>query len=383
MEALTGALLLCWAFVSNLSLYVFMPVVHFGDFGRFYYSAQSWRQGHSMYAATPATVSSLGVHYWNLSPPHLTLLFYPFTWMPIGAAYIVWSAVTVLALVLAARMILDELHLQQTWSRKFLLFAFVSAATPTIAYAATGHITGLVTLLVTGIWRALRREQFLLAGGAIGLAIGARLFFAPLLIYLILGRQWRSAAVAAATAAGCFVVGIAIFGLAEHHAWLAALGSSQGPWAVMNSSFTAPLARVPYIMGGRRPDASVAWAVRLGGGISVIALAAGLGLSRRRFGKDASVLLVLLTCLLASPFGWLYYWWMMAGPLAGAWTHRSMRVAFWLSLPAWLVPWSFFFPFSSIGQAVTIGSLYFWGLLALWVGAARVMALPPAIRTAP
>jgi hypothetical protein len=227
----------------------------------------------------------------------------------------------------------------------------------------------------------LRREQFLHAAIGIGLAIGIRLFFAPLLVYLILGKQWRAAAAAATGATGCFALGVAVFGLAEHRAWVAALRNSEGAWGAMNSSFTAPLARAAYVLGGSSLNAPLTWAVRLGAGISIIALAVGLLLSRRRFGTDASVLLVLLTCLLASPLGWLYYWWMIAGPLFGAWRHRPSRIAFWVSLPAWLVPWSFFFPFSSIGQAVTIGSLYFWGLLALWVGAACAMTLPRAPST--
>jgi hypothetical protein len=86
---------------------------------------------------------------------------------------------------------------------------------------------------------------------------------------------------------------------------------------------------------------------------------------------DRSWLLVMAGALLWSPLGWVYYGWFLMPPLAvmalsGRLT-TGMRL--WLGLWLW-PPFSLFLARSRAPIAATLGSVYFWGLLALWISTA-------------
>jgi hypothetical protein len=223
----------------------------------------------------------------------------------------------------------------------------------------------------------MRRGRATHAAVGIGIAISIRIFFAPLLAYLLLTRQWRAVAVSLVSLLLCAIASLGVFGWAEHSAWIAVMRDVQWPWPSMNGSITGALSRFALDASGY-PTAAMPHMVRVGLAISaafgIFGLTRSVSVGPRSF--DQRWLLLLLTCLLAFPVGWIYYWWIFAGPLVASWQVRSVRRAFWCLLPALLVPW-FLLKAPASGLTALTSSLYCWGLLALWIGASRNSVATP------
>jgi hypothetical protein len=138
-------------------------------------------------------------------------------------------------------------------------------------------------------------------------------------------------------------------------------------WVTRASSPSPRL--TPLVEGGEA--AYVMWAVT-----AVI----GLGLTtwsvyRRRMDADRSLALLAVASLLFSPLGWVYYAWFLVPPLLAlictgrlaaqrAFLVPSVVASLW---PLWL---------SGTGRlnalaTLTVGSVYFWGLLSLWLALMR------------
>ena len=88
---------------------------------------------------------------------------------------------------------------------------------------------------------------------------------------------------------------------------------------------------------------------------------------------DRSFAGVLLTSLLISPLGWVYYLWLVAGPAAALWQTVGQRRSFGrnvciaLAVPGLVCPLLLTAAWREYAWgAVTLGSIYTWTTLALW-----------------
>jgi hypothetical protein len=107
-------------------------------------------------------------------------------------------------------------------------------------------------------------------------------------------------------------------------------------------------------------------------------LVAGLYTASRASRVDDALSVLLLSCLLASPLGWMYYHWVLAGPSIA--TFRRPSVAVKASCAALVVPVVSLYPWPSRFFAVSAGSLYSWAVLTLWIIAMRRARRPePAL----
>ena len=97
----------------------------------------------------------------------------------------------------------------------------------------------------------------------------------------------------------------------------------------------------------------------------------------------------LLTELLISPLGWLYYLWLAAGPMLSLWRTSSTRPSRFrdamvvASVPGLLLPLYVATAMrDSVWGSWTLGSIYGWTTLALWTavildGRARTASQTP------
>ena len=369
--AFTGAAV--YAGLTHAGLIAVAQDLHYNDFGKFYYGLQNWTAGASLYGRNPATfipfTESTGRQFWNMNPPHFHFFIWPLLFFEIGWAFYIWTVANIAAFVLALIAIVRAAKVTLSPGAWMLVALALFWGAPTIAWSVTGQMTGLIVALVTLIWLDVRSGRWLRAGIAIGLAVSIKLFFGPLAIFLLLKRQWRAVYAGAATGLLLLVAGVAVFGVQSYLEWISALRDVTWVWAVMNGSIFAPVARLwltDESAFGFTPD--LEGAMRIGWLLALPILVIGLVTAWRSSNPDKSVLVVILTSLLASPLGWVYYYWIALGPFAVLRQQAGVRRTALLAA-VWLVfPYYWLWPNDSMVFALTLGSAYTWSLLTAWTG---------------
>ena len=307
----------------------------------------------------------------NLNPPHFELLLLPLAPLPLASAYAVWALLNVAGFAVAAGIVVRRLQLRLSGGPLLLAIGATLAATPVTGWAASAQVTGLVAALFAWIWLALEDRRWSRAAVGIGIAWSLKLLFAPAVIWLLWRRQYRAAAIAVVTGLSCFAVGLAVFGWPEHLAWLHALSSVTWGWYSVNSALAAIPARIVYMRSGAlvNPPGLPAATIL---GLAIAAPVALVGTWRAATDPDASRgwLLLLLTCLLCFPASWIEYWVVLGPPAIACWQARTVRRPTLCAAPAWWVQASWIYPYTSMLEAVTLGSVYTWCLLVWWIGVA-------------
>jgi hypothetical protein len=390
---LAAAAIVIWLVYYAATGRMMVNRMQMNDFGRFYYSAQLFLQGQDMYGASPATQAFVapGVFhpFWNMNPPHFHLPLLPLAMATPGVALTIWALAGVAALGWSLVLIVRELRIRVTatgalWS----LVAILSfAATGTVI--VTGQVSLLLLLPVTLAWLAARRDAWTRAGLWLGLAMSVKPFLFFFLPYLALRRRWQAVGAALSVVAGAFVAGIAVFGIDAHRAWLRALESTDWTWAAMNGSILGVLSRTfgdsPYFTPlSSAPEIIRPIWIGLAGAAALLTLLA-VWRDETRDAVDRGFFLVLVGAQLISPLGWIYYFWLPAGPAAalllswlgqrrdarrdrreGPGTRWRNRLA-WASLPflAWPLTLVTLRQPSALAT-LTLGSVYFWGTILIW-----------------
>src|SRR5262249_8444409 len=123
-------------------------------------------------------------------------------------------------------------------------FLFFGTAVTTVMIWL-GQIGWVLTLPVTLLWLAARREQWGRCGLWFGLLVGLKPFFLLFAPYFLLRGQPWVMLTGLATALGIVVACIPIFGLENYRAWVACLGPADSwGWQEMNASLWAVMLRV-------------------------------------------------------------------------------------------------------------------------------------------
>lgn len=343
--------------------------LHGNDFGKFYYSAQQWRAGESLYAPNIATRMKAGaewVEFLNVNPPHFHLAVLPFTLLRLEPAAYAWQALNATAALTAAWLALQTLGIRPRLRHLLPSLAGVLACGATGAAIVTGQHTGLLLLIVVGAWTAARGQNQWLSGGWLGLLISLKPLFGLFIPALVVRREYRAAVTAAVALCCCYVLGLATFGWAAHLDWLRALGDVRWEWAAMNGSWAGLVART---LGTSPYYQPVTVAPQLVVPMSMLLIAATLvgtiGVARRSV--DHAFCVVVLGGLLISPLGWVYYLWLALPGCLGLWRMRvpagGLVALAVLALP--LVAVVSLQP-SSLAT-LTLGSAYTWATVGLWL----------------
>jgi alpha-1,2-mannosyltransferase len=356
--------------------------LHMNDFGKFYYSARAFLDGRDMYGPSQATAMPVGpvetIEFVNMNPPHFHLLVLPIARFEPLSAILIWSVLSTLALGFSVRAIAREIGIRWTPARVLWTIVGVLACSSTTTTILTGQVTFILLLPLTMAWIAARHGRMVKSATLLGVLASLKPFLAVFGLYLIVKRQWKAALTLGAVMVACFIVGLLLFGWQAHRSWLEALNSVQWTWAVMNGSLFGPLARAFSDNPFFEPFAHAPGLVVLIGtvlGISVVAIAiAAVARDSGPNAVDRSFALLILTALLASPLGWIYYLWLAVGPLVALWMSGSLSR--WpipaaiasLAIPGLLFP----IELTLVAQrhswgGFTIGSVYTWTVLCLWV----------------
>jgi len=376
------ALLLVIPLAYDAHLVQVMLRIQMNDFGKFYYTARYFLEGRDPYAASPATLilaSALeGRQLGNMNPPHFHLLILPLSlWGP-QVALVGWTIASVVSLALAVRVLVENLGCSRLtpWRLGFILLFFV-AWVGTGSLIVTGQLSWLLLWPLTASWAAMRQGRWLKAGILVGLLVSVKPFLALLLVYFVIRRRLDALVAGLLALALAYLVGLAVFGYAAHMSWLRALGGVDWSWLVMNGSLLGFFSRLLSPCPGLAPlvEASGAiyalWLLTSAGGVTLTLLS----VAQQRGDVDRAFALLLVASLLFSPLGWVYYAWFLIPPLLAIGGRALLARQRAFLVPA-VVASLWPVPLAVVGQpsalaTFTVGSIYFWGFLSLWIALLR------------
>jgi hypothetical protein len=175
--------------------------------------------GASPYSAVGSRALSEGTAF--LYPPLTGYLFAPFTLLPPVAAEVV--AVALIAATVPATLLLLDVRDWRCHAMAFLWW-------PTIIAVQTGNLTLPMLLGLAVVWRY--RDRRIVAALVAGLVVALKLFFWPVLVWLVATRRYRTAALAAASSILLVVVpwaGIGFAGLRGYPHLLSSVSNHEGP----------------------------------------------------------------------------------------------------------------------------------------------------------
>lgn len=247
-------------------------------------AAHAVLHGASPYSAVGSRALAEGTAF--LYPPLTAYLLAPFTLMPPVAAEII--VVALIAATVPATLLLLGVRDWRCHATAFLWW-------PTIIAVQTGNMTLPMLLGLAVVWRY--RDQRVVAALVAGLVVSLKLFFWPVLFWLVATRRYRSAALAAAWSVLLVVVpwaGIGFAGFSGYPRLLSNVSTHEGPHSYS----------VAALLQAMLPSWVAATAVETL--IGVVLLAGVLIAGRRGRDKDAFALSI-VAVLVLSPLLEMHY----------------------------------------------------------------------------
>jgi hypothetical protein len=272
--------------------------------GTLWEPARALLDGGRMYP--DPTAASVVIGNPSVYPPVFILVSIPLALLPATAAAWIWFW-------LLAAGVLGALWLVGVRDWRCLVLALTS---PVVVHGLTyGNLTLLLVVPLAVAWRY--RDNAAVAGLAVGVAIAAKLFVWPLVVWLLLTRRFVAAAWAIASSAvlvfGAWAL-VGFDGLADYPDLLRVV---QNVYAIRSVS-------IATVAGGLGASVSAAVAVAALAGLVLLGLAAW---SVRRHDSDRRVFaLVVTACIVASPIVWPNYTALLFVPIAVTWPRLA---------PAW------------------------------------------------
>jgi alpha-1,2-mannosyltransferase len=299
-----------WAFLS-------VEAIRHGYFDLSVYrgAIRYWAAGHDIYGYLRPNAS-----YGYTYPPFAALAMLPLAvvgWQP---AILLSLALNLVSTAVVLYLLVDPIARRHGWTRWFTLAiagGLAAAYEPMHETISFGQVNLVLVLLVLGDLLLLVAPGRRLAGVGIGLATAVKLTPAVFVVYLLVTRRFRAAAVAVAAATAATVLAAAVVPDASRVFWTDAVWNTDRIGStsyVSNQSLQGVVARLHL----GTPWSSLLWGV-----LAVTVIAVWVLRVRRAAGDEPTgfTLTAIAGCLV-SPFTWVHHlvWIMPAFPLlvAGA-----------------------------------------------------------------
>lgn len=329
-KALTHSLAF-WALAAPLWVLVGAALDHrFAlDFHRaFLPAAHAVAGGASPYSAIGSRELAEGTAF--LYPPLAAYLLAPFTLIPASAAGVVVVLLT--AATVPATLLLLGVRDWRCYAVAFLWW-------PTIIGVQTANLTLPMLLGLAVVWRY--RNRTLAAAVVLGLVVALKLFFWPLLVWLLATRRYRTAALAALTSFALVLLpwaGIGFAGLRRYPHLLSSVSNHEGPHSYSVAALIQAV--VPSWTGAIGVETAV--------GVGILGFALYVG----RHGRDRDAFaLAIVSVLVLTPLLEMHY---LAALLVIVALYRPRLGLAWF---APLLIWGF--PATVAGSAFQVGFVLF------------------------
>lgn len=351
-----------------------------GDFMKFFASAQLLVQGEDIYSPVPLG----GFDFWsdpesapgrplhpNLNPPFATVLLAPLGTLDYYTAFMIWTLLGLTAGVLGAYLVgrqvgwggrepgdtgpgtagpkgsrpkaSDPFTAGLLWALLLLVYF------PTFSALHFGQWTLVPFFFLVLAWLAWRRGRGGTAGALLGGLAAIKLFFGAFFLLFLARRRWRAAGAFVAAWIFCTALSAAVVGVDTLLAYPSVVSMADWHGASWNASFLGFFSRL--LGGGGVEDPLIRAPILtpvLAGGLSLLALASlfllpgeGEESEERREAHDLVFALTIPVMLLASPFGWMYYFPFLLITLAVLWqrsrTWENPKELRQLLVLAWLL----------------------------------------------
>ena len=267
-----------------------------------------------------------GVQIGNPSvyPPLFIVLTTPLGLLPFATAAWIWWGVLVFAVVAA---------LAAVGVRDWRCSAVAGMSPVVLQGLFFGNLTLLLMVPIALAWRY--RDRPLVSGAAVGVAVAAKLFAGPLVLWLLLTRRFKAAAAAAFVGALLLVLPWALIGFEGLRDYPALTNAVDGVYSRVSLSLAAVAASF-----GASP--ALATALVAAAGVALVGLA--WRVAGGPDGDRRSFALVIGACVVASPIVWQNYTALLFVPIAITWPRLApawfFAYAIWLAalLPKPTVP---------------------------------------------
>ncbi|TCC03938.1 glycosyltransferase 87 family protein [Kribbella soli] len=296
-------------------------------------AARAFLHGQDIYTAHLAFPKELALGF--TYPPFAALVFTPVAALGTGTGRVVMTLVN--ASCLLAIGVLMTRALRPAWSRERVLAlgfgvgALGLTLEPVRSTFALGQVNLilLVLLLVDLLGRTPRRFRGVLIGVATGIKLTPGIF----ILYLLVTRRFREAAVAIGTTAGTMLIGVVVMPDASRQFWTHYIfdPSRPGPTHfISNQAWRGVFARVAGGVEGIGPI----W-------LLAVALTVAVGCyAARRLDRLDGILVTALVGLLVSPISWSGHWVWALPICAVLWFRRRSALAMvWTVVTVFGFPW--------------------------------------------
>ena len=305
------------------------------DFGSFHQSGQSVLTGEKF--VNPDRP--------DLNPPTFALAMAPLSLLPVGWAFVVWTALGCLALVESLRIIARQVSISPSgW---IWIIGAIGGTMPFAHVWHEGQPTWFLLYFVTRAWAVAPHSP-----SKTGLWLAPAVMIKPPLALLALFLPWRTWGVTALVSAAGTVFVMAVTGLEPWYGWLSKSRDVQWINWPVSVSFWGMAARLQsrQVWGISMAELSTASVV-----LALLLIVTTAWLLRRTRGDDRWLAAVFFSAL-ASPLGWIHYLTVGLGPFVRAWRRSFVVPVALLTIPLQLL--------GSIARqsqtgAIILGSTYF------------------------
>ena len=190
------------------------------------------------------------------------------------------------------------------------------------------------------VWDMCQPDRRRWKGAVLGVTAGIKLVPLLFIVYLLMTRRFRQAAVACAAFAATVVIGFAALPRPSVSWWLKLNFLEAGRTGFVGDQQNQSLRGIVTRLFGSVAAGQLPWlAVAIVVGLAGLAAAVVLHNSGRSYGPFAGLLTCSLTALLVSPISWDHHWVWIAPAVAlfaslGAHARRAARAG-WLGWPGW------------------------------------------------
>jgi len=326
-----------------------------GDFWSFWHSAHAFWEGEDIYD-TPAAAE-------NRNPPLWTLMISPLGLVKPLVAYRIFFLTSVLLTVGYLTWMVLEVRLSPRLAIPGMVLLLLSS--PLLKTLALGQIYPFLALGLVVAWISDRRDRLLGCGIALGLVVALKPSLAPIILWPLVRRRWKTLAATLGSGTAATGVGVIIVGPGATIDWLRLLSDDTVNAFWDNATLSSAAARLFTENEFGEHIATLPWMVPFA---YVVGIAAILFTAVSvRHGPDFALWALVAVSLLASPIAWHNYL-VLLGPgvlllLAEGWVaHGFLLLALQSIPPYWPALW--------VGQDNVVATLaltlYFYILLAHW-----------------